>query len=487
MFKALLKDTIIYGVSKYLGVFAAIFLMPIYTRLLTKGDYGVMEIINSWNNVIIMLIPLGLSSSIIRFYADIKDQKLERKQYLGTINASLILISALYVIFMVAFKPLLIPFFNDFHGIDEIYMHSIFIAIATIFIGHFLTLMQAQFKKINYLIVSVVNLFVLVILGFVLVYNYEMGILGFFRASSIANLIALTLCIYYTRADYSINFEKTVFKKVFEYSIHLLSVGLLFNLVNLLDRYIIAEFGDLQEVGLYSIGVRISGIIGLAVASFSLAWFPIAMNMKDDLNAKKTYSKVHDFYFIASTIVLVALLLFRNELIIIFAPDYQNAFNVIGILGAQLIINGTIYFYSLGIHIKKRTKYITYSGIISIIVNVGLSLILVRNYGIDGVALGTLGGSVVWVFIQYFYSQKLLFIPFKIKTALIATLVCLTSYLFSPFLDEILDNSIFVSILVKGLIILFLTALLILGFIGKTGINDIKEILKNRLIKKGEF
>lgn len=483
MLKSLLKDTVVYGISKYLGVFAAIFLMPIYTRLLTKGDYGVMEIINSWNNFIIMLIPLGLTSSIIRFYADIKDNQTERKEYLGTINITLIIISVLYTIIMIVAKPFFIPFFDQFEGMHEIYYHSIFIAVATIFIGHFLTLLQVQFKKVNYLLVSVINLFILVILGFVFVYSFQMGVVGFFRASSIANLITLTFCFWFTRSDFSILFVNKTFKKILKYSIHILSVGILFSLVNLLDRYIIAEFGNIQEVGLYSIGVRISGIMGLAVASFSLAWFPIAMNMKDEENAKNTYSRVHDFYFIVSTILLVSLFLFRKELIVIFAPDYMEAYNVIGILGAQLIINGTIYFYSLGIHINKKTKYISYSGIVSILINVVLSILLVRNYGINGVAIGTLVGSIVWVIIQFFYSQKELHIPFKFKTVITSLILCTVTYLCAPYLDELFMISIAVSILVKGLIVLLLSLGLFALFLGKSGVNDILRILKSKITK----
>jgi O-antigen/teichoic acid export membrane protein len=484
MFKSLLKDTIVYGVSKYLGVFAAIFLMPIYTRLLTKADYGIMEIINSWNNFIIMLIPLGLSSSIIRFYSDIKDNPISRKKYLGSINVTLIVISAVYATLMIILKPFIIPFFNKFNGINEIYYHSIFIAIGAILSGHLLALLQAQLKKNTYLLVSIINLLMLVLLGFLFVYHYKMGVLGFYRASSIAYIVTLFFCFWFTRVDFSIKFSKKALKTILNYSIHILSVGILFSLVNLFDRYIIAEYSNVEGVGLYSIGVRISGIMGIAVASFSLAWFPISMNIKENKEAIQTYNRVHHFYYIVSTIMLVGLLLFRKELIGIFAPDYMKSYNVIGILGAQLIINGTIYFYSLGIHIKKRTKYLTYSGIISIIANIIISISLVKNYGIDGVAFGTLISSIIWVIIQFYFSHKLYPIPFKTQPVLISVIICSIAYFISPAIDSFFSHSLFISILAKGTIVLLLSIVLFLSLIGKTGLNEIGKILKNKNSKE---
>ena len=480
MIKTLLKDSIIYGISKYLSVFAAIFLMPIYTRLLSEADYGIMEIVNSWNTFVIVLLPLGLSSSIIRFQRDMEGHVRIKNGYLGTILLTLSGLCAVYVGLMIVLKPYLVQFLGNYPGIDEIYYHSIFIAVSSIYLEYFLTLLQAQLRKIHYLIVSITNLMVMVILGFVLVYNFNMGIVGFFRASSIALVTALLLCFLLTRSDLTLRFSKKVLSILLRYSVHILSVGLLFNSVNLLDRYILVKYAGLEEVGIYSIGVRISGIMGLAIGSFALAWFPIAMGIKDDAIANTTYRRVHDFYFLFALFLFVGILIGRRELIEVFAPSYGESTNVIAYLAAYSVINGSIYFYSLGIHITKKTKYLTYSALASIVVNITTSVILVQSMGVDGVALGTLFGAIVWVVIQFIFSERLRPIHFNLKLVVFSIIVGVLVLFGTPMLDDFLIQPIGIRILIKLVVLGIIGLLLFYLFLGKERFAEILHLLRGK-------
>lgn len=46
------KDFMTYGVVSILGKLAAVFLMPIYTSILTKEEYGAMALITSCKGII---------------------------------------------------------------------------------------------------------------------------------------------------------------------------------------------------------------------------------------------------------------------------------------------------------------------------------------------------------------------------------------------------------------------------------------------------
>ena len=83
LLKRIFSDSIIYGVSSYLSVVAAIFLTPIYTRILLKTDYGAMDIINTWISLVVAILPLGLLNAVVRFYPDFKADPEQRKKYLS--------------------------------------------------------------------------------------------------------------------------------------------------------------------------------------------------------------------------------------------------------------------------------------------------------------------------------------------------------------------------------------------------------------------
>ena len=75
--KVFFNDTLVYGVTGYLGLVASFFLTPFYTRILTKEDYGLLDLFNVWNSFFALVLPLGLFTAILRLYKDFKNKILE--------------------------------------------------------------------------------------------------------------------------------------------------------------------------------------------------------------------------------------------------------------------------------------------------------------------------------------------------------------------------------------------------------------------------
>ena len=453
--KNLIKDSFVYGVTRYFTAFAALFLTPIYTRLLTKSDYGILDIFSIWSNLVVMVLPLGLLGALVRYYSDFSKDDLLKKKNLGSIFIGLIVLSTLYSLIMVFSKDIIIHHFIEGGMSEEIYYLSIFIVIAEIFKAYFSVQLQVRFEKYKYLIASSLSMILLIFFGFAFVYIYDMGVVGFFRASLLSLVVSLLLLIIFLRKEISFNFDWPILKNLLSYSVHLLSASFLFLMTNLVDRYLILHYYSLDEIGIYAIGVKISSLIGLATGAFTVAWFPIAMKIKDNENAKTTYKNVHNLYVLLGTVVLFALFIFRKELILIFAPDYMDSYRIISILCLFLMVHGTIFIYGLGLHIKNKTKYLTYSSLVSVIINIISSVILVHYVGLDGIAWGTLIGSSIWVIIQYQLCNKHYKIPYNYILSLGALLFLILSMFIVEYFDFQYTEITILSVSIKILTCLF--------------------------------
>lgn len=477
MIKALLKDSIVYGFSKYLGVFASIFLMPIYTRQLTEADYGVMEFFNSINNLVIMILPLGLITSIFRYYPDYRDNPEEKRHHLGTILLVMLGMISLYTVAMIPFRSMFVDML-EFHQTGEIFYYSIGLVAGNILLSYFMTIAQSNYHKFSYLAISLNNMGLLIALGYIFVVEFRMEALGFFRASALALAVSLLIAIILYRKFIFFHFDKPVFKRLIKYSVHILSVGLLFNATNLLDRYILLEYKDLDHVGIYSIGMKIGNLLGLGTGAFAIAWFPRAMAMKsDEEQAKKNFKKVHNLFLVIAFFLLIAVTLFRKEILMIFAPGYDEAYNIIAIMSLFTVVNAMIYFYSLGLHIREKTAILTYAGIISIAINIASSLILLNFIGIDGVAWGTLIGGFVWVGIQLYFSQRWFHVSYQFHFFLIGCVIFTLASLLAPFLDKSFVGQLWPGIFIKtGIVVVFLAGL------GAYFVRnyDVKSLLKRK-------
>ena len=72
------KDFLVYGFASIVGKLIAVFLMPIYTNILTQEEYGAMALIISVRGVIDLFSNLNIHSGIAREYneANINKTKL---------------------------------------------------------------------------------------------------------------------------------------------------------------------------------------------------------------------------------------------------------------------------------------------------------------------------------------------------------------------------------------------------------------------------
>jgi len=434
MIKRVLSDSVVYGLTRYASAIAAIFLTPIYTRMLLKEDYGAMDIFSSLNTLVIQVLPLGMTTAAMRFYPSFKEDPLLKRKSLGTILIALTILGTLYCLSMLILETFLVRQVFKLEGYETVYRVCIFLVFGSLFMNYFQTILIAKLDRTKYLIGSLTNFVLLSGLGFLFVYHFQTGIIGFFIASAIGMVVSLLLSLYFVWGDLGWEFDRQRLKQILGYSIHLVSAMVLFELANLLDRYILVTFGNLHDVGVYSIGARIANITQLVVSGFSMAWFPLAMNISKNENAKEIYSKVNALYVLLGAFFVCFLVLFRAELLAFFAPDYLESSSTIGILTLFNYVAGSIYVFTLGIHVTGRTKSISKAAIASVGVNTLSSIVLYSLIGIEGVALGTLLGGVVWIGIQYWESQKHYPIAFDKWSFFIAGIALLSAFSLSAVL-----------------------------------------------------
>ncbi|MEG1781674.1 MAG: oligosaccharide flippase family protein, partial [Oscillospiraceae bacterium] len=69
-YKFLISNTGLFFISTFSSKFLVFLLMPIYTAVLTPGEYNSVDIMTQTANLLIPLVSLGISNSIIRFGLD---------------------------------------------------------------------------------------------------------------------------------------------------------------------------------------------------------------------------------------------------------------------------------------------------------------------------------------------------------------------------------------------------------------------------------
>lgn len=420
LYSRLASDSAVYGLTGYLNALAALILTPVYTKLLSKADFGTMDVLNSWNILVLSVLPLALPSALQRWYPDLKDNPEKVRLLISTLVLTMLFMGIAYALFMWISASFYFDSFFNGKPQGYIYGLAVFILIIQLQNGIHLSLLRSKFEKWKYLAATCSGFVILAVLGFWLVYFKGKGVEGFFEASLVSVLWVWVYCNFVNWHNISIRFSYPLLKELLSFSINLLSVNLLFNVVDIIDRYLIVQFLDLDHVGIYSIAMRFGSAFNIFLGAFAFAWMPLVLSWSvDDLMKKKVAAVARMFVYLATAAISV-ICIFRMELFNILAPGYEEAYNTVAAILFLKFIGGIATIMIIGLHVTKQTKSMPITAFVSMLINLATSVLLIRVFGILGVVMGSIAGALFYIIYQHRISQVMLRVPHTYRDFLIA-------------------------------------------------------------------
>lgn len=389
-------------------------MLPIYTHYLIPGDYGVLELLVMTSEVIAIFIGLGLPSAIFRFYSE-KESTAEKNRVIST---ALISGSAL---FFVIFGLMFINsrFFSVLLFGSDAYVHHFRVLFASMAFASSLELpliyLRARAKSVKFVTVSLVRLVIQLSLNILFIVVLGYGVLGVLYSSLIATLVLSAYLMVGTVKDCGLGFSRGTLKELVIYGYPLIFSHLGTFILTFSDRYFIKAFFDLNEVGLYSFGYKFGILVSsLLMGPFFAHWAVEMFEIDKRADREEVFVRIFDVMFFVSLTFIFAESVFIKEAIkILSAPEYLQAYTVVPVICLAYYFSMLAFYVRLGIMIKKVTKFIAYSTIIAVAVNIGCNFLLIPPFGMYGAAASTLISFYIRFILVYIWSQKVYPLPYR--------------------------------------------------------------------------
>jgi O-antigen/teichoic acid export membrane protein len=428
--------------------------IPIFTRLLTPADYGMISLYSTLVSIFGIIFILGIDGALYRYYFENNE---DYSSFLGTNMVFLLLINILFITILFIFKNFII---NLFELNDNIYNFAIATSFLSIPIALLLADYQCSLKSKKFSILNILKYSSITILSIVLILllkdNLYMG-----RVYS-ELLVGIIIFVYSIILLLKISKFKLKFKYI-KYSL-LLGIPLLPGALsqfamNFFDRLIINQVNGENEVGLYSFAFNIGMVMNTFVMGMNQSWAPIFYdNLKNERN-----SEIHNLspkYVNIIFSVAIFLILFSREIVYILGEKrYHVALNIIPVvmLGYVFIFLYTLYanyaFY------YKKVWLITLFTVTSGIVSVALNYILIPRYGYKFASISALASYLLMFILHYGNVRYVLkikhLIPIR-KTAVKILLILFVTIVFY-FCEYFVINNLF-SLAIKiisGIIVIY--------------------------------
>ena len=204
------KDFMTYGVVSILGKLAVVFLMPIYTSILTKEEYGAMALITSCKGIIDLISNLNIHSGIARDYYE---ESINRKRLVSTGFFSIFILSSIICAIGICTQD----FWSiSVLGLEEKYSFAFLLMLLSIpcgsLLSYFAILTRFKKKPILYSVGSIMQLITQIGLSVYCVVFLRTGISGVFLSIVVSEVIGILYFSFINRSllgwSYSFNYIK---------------------------------------------------------------------------------------------------------------------------------------------------------------------------------------------------------------------------------------------------------------------------------------
>ncbi len=395
------KASLYYLVGNLFNKGMAFLTIPVFTRILSTSDYGIVNTYNSWIAILSMIIGFALHMAIRAAFVDYRDRiddfmsvTVTFVLYSGGLFALLVLVGIYCCRINIALTLALLCL-----------LQGIASALIQDYSMYLMMLYQYKRRTAFMILPNLISVIIsILVIRYVMKENAYMG--RIVPTALVTILFGIIVCILVYKKSRKL-FSGEYIRYGMAISAPLILHGIALNILSQSDRSMITWLADSAQTGIYSLIHNLGMIATVLTTSLEGIWVPwFVEKMKQrDLKAINTVAKD---YVELMTCAMISVILVGPEIVKILAPEtYKEGISIIPLI---VLSNYFIFLYTLYVNIEhyyKRTKYISFNTITAAGTNIVLNYLLIPVYGYKGAAVTTVISYILAFVMHSHYSKKL--------------------------------------------------------------------------------
>lgn len=470
------KSGFFYTISSIAIRAIAIITTPIYTSMLTTGDYGIANTFNSWIDVFNILTCLCVVYSIGRAKIDYPDKFDEYMSALQGLSSSF---GFIVLIFVFIFREKVSALIK--YEVPLVIVLFVYLCIYPS-VEYMLQKLRYEYKYKENILISLITCVGTVVFSIVLMLLFnEKRYFGKIIGSILPTfLLGLT---FYIRI---LTKGKKFYNK--EYWIYALKFGIpmiphAFALVILaqIDRIMIKDLSGNSAAGLYTFGYSFATLLAIFTNAIGQAWLPWFNEQLNEGN-RNAIKDIQKRLVLLGIFLTIGFITVAPEALVILSPNAKDYWVAKWVIPPVALGTLAQYFYTNYVNVElfnKKTPIIAASSIAAAVVNYCLNAIAIPRFGYVAAAYTTLISYIFLMIFHYIatrfvikekvYDDKFMFVGF-----ILAVIVGLSVMMFYKDGAKFIAMRYAVSIVILG----------IFAIIRRNDIITLYTYVKERFLKK---
>ena len=401
LYRNLISNTVLFGISTFGARFLTFLLTPFYTRVLSSAEYGITDLLIQTGNLIIPIASVGIANGVIRY-------GLERSSNKASVFTTGILVTLAGFFVLALISPLLdqLTFLSGYVRLVLLYvlaanLHSICNQFARA-LGH------VRLFALDGILRTVLT----ILLNILLLAVFPMGAAGYVLANVLADGIAAVFVFSaakewrYLRLS---SLSRPEAGRMLRYSAPLVPSTLCSWIINISDRYLIALLIGSAATGIYAVSNKVPNILMNVAGIFTSAWQLSALAEQPKAEKERFFSNVYAVYsaiaFVtASGVILTARLSTR----LLAAPEYYEAWRYVPVLTLATTFACLGSFLSSIYMVEQRSTATLVTTMLGAACNLAGNFFLIPLWGSMGAAVSTLFSYILIFTVRALHTRSML-------------------------------------------------------------------------------
>jgi len=388
-----------------------LFLIRMYSTVIV----GAFTMVQAINLLLPILFTFGLPPGVqhmVSFYHGKKEGIKATKIAKGYIYISMLL-GVIALIITSSLSPYLsIYFFHSYQYTGVIILLSVSIALSIVILVLTSVLMgKGRFRKASY--VSIVGTSISYFSALFLFYEFKNIadiIYGFILGSVIGLLIAIAYVYPLLQVNIKLTYKDLYIKEMAKYSMPLFFASLLSYGAMYIDRFVVAFFINLSDLGIYNLALLVATSITFITTPFTNILITKFSNYYGEGNKERIAESVRiSSVFISLVFIPVAVGIAAISPMIMYligGANYMKGALPLTIISLTIALFVNLYIFTTVLYGLKKTHIFLLSSGMAVLSNIVFSFILIPRLNIIGASMSFSSTYIVSYIILYYFARK---------------------------------------------------------------------------------
>jgi O-antigen/teichoic acid export membrane protein len=403
------RHSLVYAVGMVLTKAVAFLMLPVYTRLLSPSDYGVLQLVVMFLEVMSIFAGSRIAYGIFHFYYKAEGEGAKRR-VLSTAALLLLATFGVAALAALAVAPQVAQavFGEGGRYVTYIRLAAVGAALESLIIVPN-ALFQLQQRSIHFVVFSLLRLCLQLGLNLLLLIQFRMGVAGVLLSAVITNFIVGGFLTVRLLLIVKPRFHWPDAHAFLRFGIPLVVMQIATFTFTFGDRYFLNRAGDTAAVGLYGLAYQFGFLVGtIGYMPLEMVWDPQRFAVAKRPDRDLIYSRVLKYMNVTLITAAVGLSLFVGDILhLIAAPAFHGAAVFVPVIVGAYVLQAWGTFFNIGIMITERTHYYTIANWAAAAVAIAGYVLLIPRYLAWGAAVTVVASLGTRFWLTHVFSQRL--------------------------------------------------------------------------------